>query len=119
MTLAAVLDPAIAGPASRLVLEHQQLSLSDAVEQLSGLRFSIVLSAKWESSGVLTGDARTELRDELRQLRSRYSDKIDEIAMNHGVQAAIEAKEGVEREVVLPKNMAPPLHSETGGFHDI
>ncbi|MGD0912459.1 MAG: hypothetical protein ABR928_11215 [Terracidiphilus sp.] len=119
MTVAAALDPAIAGPASRFVLEHQQESLGDAVEQLAGLRFSIVLSAKWESSGILTGHARTELRDELRQLRWKYSHKIDEIAINFGVKAAMVAQEGVEREVVVPKNMAPPLHSERMGFHDI
>jgi hypothetical protein len=119
MTVAQALDPFIAGPASRFVLEHYQPSLSDAVEQLAGLRFSIVLSARWESSGILSGNARTELRDELRQLRARYSDKIDEIAMNYGVQAAIEAQDGVEREVVVPKNMAPPLHTEANGLHDI
>jgi hypothetical protein len=119
MTLTQPLEPSIAGPASRFVLEQQQVSLSDAVEQLAGLRFSIVLSARWESSGTLSGPDRTELRDELRQLRSRYSDKIDEIAMNYGVQAAMDAKEGVEREVKIPKNMAPPLHTESAGFHDI
>lgn len=119
MTVAQLVDPFIAGPASRFVLEHYQPSLGDAVEQLAGLRFSIVLSARWEGSGVVAGYARTELQDELRQLRSRYSDKIDEIAMNYGVQAAMDAKEGVEREVVVPKNMAPSPHSETEGFHDI
>jgi hypothetical protein len=119
MTIAQAIDPFIAGPASRFVLEHCQPSLGDAVEQLAGLRFSIVLSARWEISGVLTGYARTELQNELRQLRSRYSEKIDEIAMTFGVQAAMNAKEGVEREVVVPKNMAPPLHNDADGFHDV
>jgi len=119
MSLTAEVNPSIAGPASRFILEQQQVSLSDAVEQLAGLRFSIVLSARWESSGVLDGDDRAELREELRQLRSKYSDKIDEIAMNYGVQAAIDAKEGVEREVIVPKNMVPPRHAESAGFHDI
>jgi len=112
-------DPSIAGPASRYVLEHFQANLGDAVEQLAGLRFSIVLSAKWESSGALSGLARTELRDELRKLRVKYSDKIDEIAMNYGVQAAIVSQEGVEREVRVPKKMTPQPHSEDAGFHDI
>jgi hypothetical protein len=119
MTLTEALDPSIAGPASRYALERRQVTLSDAVEQLAGLRFSIVLSAKWESSGILSGHARTELRDELRQLRWKYSHKIDEIAINYGVQAAIDAQEEVEREVEVPKNMAPPLHTEASGLHDI
>jgi hypothetical protein len=119
MTFTEAHDPSIAGPVSRNVLEHPQVTLSDAVEQFAGLRFAIVLSARWESSGILSGQARTELRDELRELRSKYADKIDEIAMRYSVQAAIDAQEGVEREVVVPKNMAPPRHSEAIGFHDI
>jgi hypothetical protein len=119
MTVTQILDPFIAGPASRFALERYQPSLADAVEQLAGLRFSIVLSVRWESSGDLSGSARAELREELRQLRSQYADKIDEIAMNYGVQAAMEAKEGVEREVKVPKLMAPPRHTEAEGFHDI
>lgn len=119
MTLTQPLEPSIAGPASRFILEQQQVSLSDAVEQLAGIRFSIVLSARWESSGILSGDDRAEIREELSQLRSRYANKIDEIAMNYGVQAAIEAKEGVEREVIVPKAMAPPRHAESIGTHDI
>jgi hypothetical protein len=119
MTLTEALDPSIAGPASRYILDDQQVSLSDSVEQLASLRFSIVLSARWENSGILSGHARTELRDELRQLRSKYANKIDEIAMTYGVQAAMVAQEGVEREVTVPKNMAPPLHAEAAGFHDI
>lgn len=119
MTLTVAVHPSFTGPASRYILERQQVSLSDAVEQLAGLRFSIVLSARWENSGVLSGNDRSDLRDELRELRSRYSDKIDEIAMNYGVQAAIEAKEGVEREVTIPKTMMPPRQTEPIGFHDV
>ena len=119
MSFAVAVNPSLTGPASRYVLEHYEPNLGDAVEQLAGLRFSIVLSARWESSGILSVDERAELRDELRLLRSRYSDKIDEIAMNYGVQAAMVAKEGVEREVTVPKNMTPPLHSEDIGYHDI
>ena len=119
MTLTQSIEIAFEGSASRYVRESPQTSLSDAVEQLAGLRFSIVLSARWENSGVLSAQARAELRDKLRQLRSRYSDKIDEIAMNHGVQAAIDAKEGVEREVTVPKNMEPPLQPKRDGRHEI
>jgi hypothetical protein len=109
MTLTETLDPSIAGPASRYILEQNNAGLSDAVEQLAGMRFSILLSAKWENAGVLSDQARTELRDELRQIRSQYDDKIDEIAMTFGVQAAMDAKAGVERAVAIPKNMMPPL----------
>ena len=119
MSLTAELDPSIAGPATRYAFHHQQAGLSGAVEQLAGLRFSILLSAKWLGTGVLTGHARTELQDELRQLRLQYSNKIDEIAINYGVQAAMVAVDGVEREVGVPKIMAPPLQSEFVGFHDI
>ena len=119
MTLTETLNPSNAGPATRYVLEHGLDSLSDAVEQLAGLRFSVVLTARWESSGVLSGQARDELRDELRQLRSRYSDKIDEIAMGYGVQTAMEAQESVEREVNVPMIMAPPRNPENVGYHDI
>jgi conjugal transfer/entry exclusion protein len=113
MTVTEALDPAVAGPASRNALENKQACLSNAVDQLAGLRFSIVLSARWESSGSLSGDARTELQDDLRQLRSRYSSKIDEIAMNYGVQAAMAAQERVEREITVPKNMALPAGRQT------
>ena len=121
MTLAKVLDPAITGPASRYVFEQQHAQLSSAVEQLAGLRFSIVLSAKWESSGLFNGEARAELRDEIRLLRHRYSNKIDEIAMDYGIQAAMEAQEGVERAVIVPSGMAPPPQppAELAGYHDI
>ena len=50
MITADTLDPAIIGPASRFTLERDQASLGDTVEQLAGLRFAIVLSARWESS---------------------------------------------------------------------
>ncbi len=119
MSITVAVIPSIAGPASRYILEHPQVSLSDSVEQLAGLRLSIAIAARWESPGILDGHTRAELQDDLRRLRSRYLGMIDEIAMNYGVQAAIEAKEGVEREVKVPKNMAPPRHSEAEGFHDV
>ena len=119
MPVTQTLDSTLAEPASRYVFDHQQAGLSGVVEQLAGLRFSILLSAKWLGSDVLTGHARTELQDELRQLRTRYSNKIDEIAINYGVRAAMLAQAGVEREVGVPKNMAPLKQSECDGFHDV
>ncbi|MGP8251204.1 MAG: hypothetical protein ACLQHF_04170 [Terracidiphilus sp.] len=119
MTLTEALHPADTGLASRSVLERQHISLSDAVEQLAGLRLSIVLAARWESSGVLSAHTRAEIRNELCKLRSRYTGKIDEIAMNYGVQAAIAAQEGVEREVSVPKNTAPPRKPKRDGQYEI
>ena len=113
------LDPAIVGPASSFTLDHHRDNLGDAVEQLASLRFAIVLSARWESAGVLGSDDRAELRAELGDLRARYNDKIDGIAMKYGVQAAMVSQEGVEREVKIPKNMAPPRKAESIGMHDI
>jgi hypothetical protein len=119
MTVTQFFGPSVAEPASRHVVDRERVSLSDAVEQLAGLRFAIVLSARWESSGALDLDDVVELRTEMRQLRISYSHKIDEIAMTFGVQAAIDAQAGVEREVTVPKNMAPPGRSNSAGFHDI
>ena len=39
--------------------------------------------------------------------------------MKYGVQAAIEAQDGVEREVVVPKNMAPPRKTKPTEQYDI
>jgi hypothetical protein len=119
MTLTVAVHPSIAGSAPLIDLDRRQASLSGVVEQLAGLRFSILLSGKWLGSVVLTGQARTELLDELRQLRLRYSNKIDEIAINYGVQAAIEAQEGVERQVTVPRHTTPPRHRESTSIHDI
>ena len=119
MLLTETLDPAIAGPASRFVVENNSDSICDAVEQLAGLRFAIVLSARWESAGVLDPDDCAELRTELCNLRSRYNNLIDHIAMKYGVQAAMAAQEGVEREVTVPKNMAPPRRAKLGVEYDI
>jgi hypothetical protein len=43
------------------------------------------------------------LGTELEQHRLRYSQKIDEIAMNFGVQQAMRAQDSVEREVTVPR----------------
>jgi hypothetical protein len=106
---------AVEGATTESVVERQHATLVEAIEQLAGLRFAIVLSARWESSEDLELSERNDLREELRMLRTRYSDKIDQIAMTYGVQAAINAKEGVEREVKIPKTMLPPLTRNADG----
>jgi len=76
-------------------------------EELAGIRFSIVLTAQWEALDTLPPPRRAELRAELFSLRAHYLDKLDEIAMACGVQAAIAAREEVERTVALPPGMTP------------
>lgn len=80
-------------------------SLAAYKEELAGLRFSILLTAKWEASEAVTVERRAELREELAILRSLYLNQMDDIAMSFGVQAAIDAKEEIERAVVLPHDM--------------
>jgi hypothetical protein len=66
-------------------------------EELASLRYSVILTAKWEASEAEDAERQAELRTELNQLRYLYFDKIDQIAMNFGVQKAINAKEEAER----------------------
>ncbi len=85
--------------------EQRKLSLAANTEELAGLRFSILLTGKWALSESLEDDRRAELRDELSNLRTLFIEKIDEIAMEFGVQIAIETKEEIEREVAVPDEM--------------
>lgn len=48
--LLAPLDPAVLGPASRFVLETREQVLSYETDELAALRFSIILTARWEAS---------------------------------------------------------------------
>jgi len=99
------LHTAVSGPASRYVLETREALLTYDTEELAALRFSIILTARWEASESEDLDRRTELREELALLRKHYGDMIDEIAMTFGVDQAIKAKEEVERTVIVPRNM--------------
>jgi hypothetical protein len=76
--------------------------LANRIVELARLRFSIILTAHWES--LERGDRlhRKELHGDLEQLHELYLRKLDEIAMAFGVQAAIDAKKKVEREVCVP-----------------
>jgi hypothetical protein len=90
------------GPATRFVSEQREQLLASELEELAGLRFSIIITAKWESSGDEDPQRLEELRIELDDLRKRYFNKIDEIAMTFSVAQAILAKEEVERNVTIP-----------------
>ncbi len=104
-TLHASLGINAIGPTSLHVLETREALLAYDTEELSTLRFSIILTARWVDSDSETPEHRAELRADLAQLRKHYSDKIDEIAMTFGVDQAMKAKEEVERTVVVPRDM--------------
>ena len=103
-SLQAPLDPALIHPASRYISETREALLACDIEELAVLRFSIILTARWESSGCEAPDRRQELRNELAILRKHYGDKIDEIAMTFGITAGMNAKEEVERTVMVPRD---------------
>lgn len=85
--------------------KEQENALAASTEELAGLRFSIILTAKWEASASEDVQRRNELRAELRDLRRQYSEKIDEIAITFGVQSAMDAKEEVEHTVTVPASI--------------
>lgn len=84
----------------------ESATLAGVMDELVRLRFSILLTARWAEAENEDPDRRGELRAELEELRSLYFDGIDEIAMRFGVQQAMNAKEEVERDVVLPREQA-------------
>jgi len=92
----------VPGPATRFIEEKQEQMLAADIEELAALRFSIVITARWESDRDEDPQRRKELRSELENLRWRYFEKIDNIAMAFGVAAAMKAKDVVERRVTLP-----------------
>jgi hypothetical protein len=108
----AVLEPAALIPAALHARLKRKSSLAAYSQELAGLRFSIVLLARWESSDSLGEDNRAELREELAHLRVLYFDTIDELAMSFGVQQAMNAKAEVEHTVEVPRGMMPPMRIE-------
>ena len=105
----AVLDTAALIPASIHVRLKRESNLEAFYQELAGLRFSIVLLARWERSDNLDADNKAELREELAHLRALYLDTIDEMAMTFGVQQAMHAKAEVEHNVEVPRGMMPPM----------
>jgi hypothetical protein len=105
--LHAPLDTANISPASRYIRETRDVLLTYETEELAALRFSIILTARWEASNDEDAERRAELRDELALLRMHYGDKVDEIAMTYGIQQAMKTKEEVERTVIVPREMKP------------
>jgi hypothetical protein len=95
------------GPASRYVKESREAMLAYESEELAALRFSIILTAKWEASDDEDPQQRAELRADLSLLRRHFDDKIDEMAMTFGVEEAMKAKDTVERTVGVPHDLKP------------
>ncbi len=104
-TLHAPLGITAIGPTSPYLLETPEALLTYDTEELSALRFSIILTARWADSDSESPDRRAELRADLAQLRKHYGDKIDEIAMSFGIDQAMKAQEEVERTVVVPRDI--------------
>jgi len=90
---------------TRRAQARQGNHLAVCIEELANLRFTIILTAKWEASATEDVERRDDLRADLVSLRREYSKKIDEIAMTFGVQQAIDAKEEVERSVTVPQSI--------------
>ncbi len=105
--LHAPLETSLLGPASAYVKETREAFLAYETEELGALRFSIILTARWEASDEENPEQRAELRSELALLRRHYDDKIDEIAMTFGVADAMRAKNRVERTVTVPRDLKP------------
>jgi len=118
--LQAPLDQSIAGPASRYVNETREAMLAYETEELAALRFSIILTARWEASEKEVPERRAELREDLKLLRKHYDDKIDELAMTFGVTQAMATKEEVERCVIVPRETKivaePACTSKRGSY---
>ncbi|MFZ0746258.1 MAG: hypothetical protein WAM85_17755 [Terracidiphilus sp.] len=113
-----LLDTASIGSGSRYAIEKQEDSLAASIDELAGLRFSIILTAKWETSESVDAERRNELHAELLDLRRQYSQKIDEIAMTFGVQSAMNAKEEVEHSVAVPLGMDTSITPNQDDFHN-
>src|ERR1039457_2214684 len=62
--------------------------LAAGTNELASLRFSIILTARWETAAGEDLERRNELRAELADLRREYSQKVDYLAMTFGIQSA-------------------------------
>lgn len=93
-------------------MQIAQESLAAATEKLAALRFFILLTARREGVESADPEGRELMQSDLVWLRAQYFDMIDEIAMGHGVQQAMDAKQQVEREVTVPREWPPMVTEE-------
>ena len=111
--LHAPLQAPLMGPTSGYIKENRQAMLEYEVAELAALRFSIMLTARWESCHDQDTEQRAELRTDLSLLRRYYGNKLDDIAITFGVNEAIKAKDDIERTVMVPHDMIPlPIQHE-------
>lgn len=91
--------------------EKREILLATVREELASLRFSIIVTARWEWSASEDHDVerRDDLRADLQLLRRNYSEKIDEIAMTFGVDCAMKAQTDVERTVTCSQVIEIPV----------
>lgn len=106
-----LLDAVARNPGTRSSEVRPDDPLDALIDELAGLRFSLILTARWEASSTEDWGRREELRARLATLRRRYADKIDEIAMTFGVPDAMRAQEYVERSVAVPRGIRLPMES--------
>ena len=105
--LQAPLHPSQMGPTALFVKETREAMLAYEIADLAALRFSILLTVRWEAAHDQDPQQCAELRSDLAILRGHYDAKIDEIALTFGVEDAMKAQEDVERTVVVPRDMQP------------
>jgi hypothetical protein len=90
------------GLASRYILDRPKDLLAAKTDELAGIHFSVLLTAKWERAEGVSSERRAQLRADLSNLRAIYYDKIDEIAMTFGIQEALDARKSAARAAALP-----------------
>lgn len=82
-------------------------------EKLAALRFFILITARRRALESADREASEQMRSDLEWLRAQYHDMIDEIAMRHGVQQAMDAQREVERGVSVPRDWPPMEQGQT------
>ncbi len=106
---AAILDTVVTESAP----EASEALLSDATVELAHLRLLLVAKMQWRPHGVGSpSHAYAAQRAEVRRLRNRYFEKIDEIAMRFGVQAAMNAQDEVERTLASSRTASECMHQD-------
>lgn len=108
MSTAILHEPVIESAA----VQTLKTGLEADTEKLAALRFFILLTARRGALECVDTEGHEQVENDLGWLRAQYFDMIDEIAMNHGVQQAMDAKTAVEREVTVPRVWPPVDETE-------
>jgi hypothetical protein len=89
------------GSGMGFIFDKPESPLAATIDELVGLRSSIILAARFAESENQAVERRGELRARLVVLRRQYTEKLDEIAMTLSAQEAIRAKEEVEQSAMV------------------